>query len=374
MKRHTLVGAGFWPWFFTILIFLLFVLATIMFKWRSIEEDVASNAKNDLSSQGFEWATTDTFNLGRTVEIKGIAPSQTEADKALELAKKSKGVHRVRFHHDEISIAPKTPPYLNAIVTQDSIVLRGTVKDQAAVDKLLMQANAAFGKDNVLNKLSIGENTDDFANYDGLFQAMRGKGSSAPFSASFVEDTLTLNGETIGVQNKIDIGKTMSKLTGLAVNNNLNVILPEPVVIVETPPVVETIKEDVCLNLVNEILSNGKINFQTGKASISQDSFELLESLGETAKRCPDSRFIIAGHTDSTGNLNSNIKLSKLRAQSVVDHLVGLGLNSSQFSAAGFGPSQPIADNSTADGRSKNRRIEFKLYTEQNNTDLGEAE
>jgi len=62
------------------------------------------------------------------------------------------------------------------------------------------------------------------------------------------------------------------------------------------------------------------------------------------------------------------------RAQAVVDHLIGLGLNSTRFTAIGYGPSQPIADNSTADGRAENRRIEFKLQTEQNSTNLGETE
>jgi len=145
MKRHSLFCGGFWSLLCWILIPLLLLLITLHFKWHEIEQDVAYNASQDLQAEGINWATLDTFNQGRTVIIKGVAPSQESADKALAIAKQAKGVHIVKFHNNEISITPKTPPYLNAIVTHESIVLRGTVKDQAAIDQLLTEASTVFG-------------------------------------------------------------------------------------------------------------------------------------------------------------------------------------------------------------------------------------
>lgn len=365
MKRQSLFYGGLWPLLCWIFIPLLLLLITLMFKWRDIEQDVASNASESLSSQGFEWASTETFNHGRTVIIKGVAPSQEIADQALEVAKQAKGVDKVEFHPSQVLIAPKSPPYLNAIVTQNSIVLRGTLKNQAAADQLINHAASVFGAENVLNKLSIGENTGDFIYHNGLFEAIRGKGNKEPFSASFNNDTLTLTGQTINTLKKAEIGQNMAQITGLPINNNINVVLPPPP---------EPTQAEICLGIVQEILSNGKIQFSTGNALISQDSFGLLQGLAKAAQDCPDSRFVIAGHTDSTGNLEFNQQLSGKRAQAVVDHLINLGLSATRFSAIGYGPSQPIADNDTEIGRAENRRIEFKLQTEQNSTNIGETE
>ena len=65
------------------------------------------------------------------------------------------------------------------------------------------------------------------------------------------------------------------------------------------------------------------------------------------------------GHTDSRGSRKHNMKLSAARAESVRQHLVGLGIDSSRMDAKGYGPDQPIETNKTAAGREKNRRVEF---------------
>lgn len=357
MKRHSLFCAGFWPfllWF--VVITALLLALTLAFKWHPIENDVANNARQRLASNGINWVDVETFNKGRTVILMGTAPNQEDADKALSLVKTAKGVHTAKFHPTEISIAPEAPAYLNAIVTQQTIVLRGTLQDQTTVETLLKDATAVFGDGNVLNKLSIGENTAALADYSGLFSTIANQGNSAPFSASFIENGLTLNGQVINTDQKVAIGNKLAQLLNISVNNNLKVVLPP-------------IKRDICQELVSELLVNGKINFASGKQEITTDSFELLQSIADIAKRCPKSSFEVAGHTDSTGNLEKNMSLSKARAQAVIDHLVSLKLSPTQFSAAGYGPNNPVADNDTAQGREKNRRIEFRLNNAKNDDD-----
>lgn len=70
----------------------------------------------------------------------------------------------------------------------------------------------------------------------------------------------------------------------------------------------------------------------------------------------------LAGHTDNTGSMQLNMRLSKERAEAVKAYLVSKGANPSRIEATGYGPTQPIATNATAEGRQANRRVEFTLY------------
>jgi outer membrane protein OmpA-like peptidoglycan-associated protein len=69
----------------------------------------------------------------------------------------------------------------------------------------------------------------------------------------------------------------------------------------------------------------------------------------------------ISGHTDKTGTESLNLILSEARAKTIVEYLVECGIDSSRINFKGYGSSQPIADNASAEGRAKNRRVEFKI-------------
>jgi OOP family OmpA-OmpF porin len=72
--------------------------------------------------------------------------------------------------------------------------------------------------------------------------------------------------------------------------------------------------------------------------------------------------FVKIRHTDNTGSDALNLRLSKDRAESVKAYLVSQGVNPSRVEATGYGESQPISTNTTAEGRQENRRVEFTLY------------
>jgi len=105
-----------------------------------------------------------------------------------------------------------------------------------------------------------------------------------------------------------------------------------------------------------------KVHFQTAKAKIMKDSYELL---GEVAAVLLQNKQIqkirIEGHTDSRGSKRYNMRLSKRRAQAVMTFLIKAGVESDRLEYRGYGPTRPIATNRTRAGRAKNRRVEFTI-------------
>ncbi|WP_256006518.1 OmpA family protein [Pedobacter deserti] len=111
--------------------------------------------------------------------------------------------------------------------------------------------------------------------------------------------------------------------------------------------------------VVDEAIKN--LEFDLGKATIRSTSYPTLNKVAELLVQ-KDFSLKLAGHTDNTGSMALNMRLSKDRAESVKAYLVSQGANASRIEATGYGPNQPIASNKTADGRQKNRRVEFTLY------------
>jgi outer membrane protein OmpA-like peptidoglycan-associated protein len=107
------------------------------------------------------------------------------------------------------------------------------------------------------------------------------------------------------------------------------------------------------------VLNN--ILFELGKSVLTTSSYAELDRLIAILQDSPLMKIEISGHTDNTGSPVINAKLSSDRASAVVEYLVKKGIDRSRLTYKGFGSEQPIADNATAVGRSKNRRVEFKI-------------
>jgi OOP family OmpA-OmpF porin len=106
------------------------------------------------------------------------------------------------------------------------------------------------------------------------------------------------------------------------------------------------------------------IEFDLGKATIRPGSTPVLTEAAGVLKEFPAMRVAISGHTDNVGDAKKNVDLSKQRADSVKAFLVSQGVAAERIDTRGAGPDEPIADNKTAPGRQKNRRIEFKLLSQ----------
>ena len=100
------------------------------------------------------------------------------------------------------------------------------------------------------------------------------------------------------------------------------------------------------------------VQFATGKATITPDSFPRLDAMVEYMTHKKTARIEISGHTDAAGSKAVNKKLSQQRADAVRDYLVSRGIDADRIKAVGYGDEKPIAPNDTSEGRQKNRRIE----------------
>jgi OmpA-OmpF porin, OOP family len=104
-----------------------------------------------------------------------------------------------------------------------------------------------------------------------------------------------------------------------------------------------------------------RLLFDSGKATLQPASAEQLNNVAAILKAFPHVHARIGGYTDNTGDADANQRLSEARAMNVMQELVGLGVLQSRLDAKGFGPEHPVADNSTEEGRAKNRRISLRV-------------
>ncbi len=105
-----------------------------------------------------------------------------------------------------------------------------------------------------------------------------------------------------------------------------------------------------------------QVNFATGSATLSDSSMDQLKNVATVMRLFPNATFKIGGYTDNVGKEEVNKKLALDRATAVYEQLKKLGILGSQLTGAeGYGSEHPIADNSTEEGRSKNRRMSVRV-------------
>lgn len=121
---------------------------------------------------------------------------------------------------------------------------------------------------------------------------------------------------------------------------------------------VASVKEDSARGMV--ITLSGGVIFASGKSELLPGAQVKLNAVAEAlTQQDPDSRMVVEGHTDSQGSASYNQSLSERRAQTVRDYIVSRGIAADRVTSVGYGPTRPIADNGSAEGRANNRRVEI---------------
>ena len=104
-----------------------------------------------------------------------------------------------------------------------------------------------------------------------------------------------------------------------------------------------------------------RLEFETDSAKLKPSSREQLGNIANILKAYPQVALKIGGYTDNTGDAAHNLKLSQDRATSTLNELVSQGIAKSRLAAEGYGQQFPVADNATAEGRQRNRRIDIRV-------------
>ena len=112
-----------------------------------------------------------------------------------------------------------------------------------------------------------------------------------------------------------------------------------------------------CETKANIVLAD--ITFALGTANLTDSARENLNTIARVLAQFDDIKLEVAGYTDSIGNRDRNQQLSEKRATAVMNYLITQGTAADKLTAKGYGQDDPIADNSTAEGQAKNRRVEL---------------
>jgi outer membrane protein OmpA-like peptidoglycan-associated protein len=104
-----------------------------------------------------------------------------------------------------------------------------------------------------------------------------------------------------------------------------------------------------------------EVTFAVDSTTISPQMRDVLDRVAQSMIQYPNSLIDVMGHTDSTGSDSYNLDLSRRRAESVTNFLVSRGVARSRIESLGYGEQYPIADNTTVEGRARNRRVEIRI-------------
>ena len=167
-------------------------------------------------------------------------------------------------------------------------------------------------------------------------------------------------GNNVGNKNNTALGAIIGAVVGGVAGNYIGDRMDRQAEKIEEEiPGAEVTRVGEGINVVFDESSG--VYFDTNKYNINAKSSTTLDKLAGIFQEYPDTNILVEGHTDSTGPDDFNMTLSKQRAQSVTSYLSGKGVSSGRFTTSWYGPNQPKYDNSTVDGRAKNRRVELAI-------------
>ncbi|TCM66579.1 OOP family OmpA-OmpF porin [Acinetobacter calcoaceticus] len=234
---------------------------------------------------------------------------------------------------------------LSSISWAQPVIAEGVVPNEATKQAVLNQLRGVYGADQVVDKLQV-------------------RAVAAPHGWSDAVNRLITPDLKKVSQGKLDINGTSVSLTGK---------LSNPADIQNTTAIFQSlVQQPYQLNaqfsvnqaeqkVLDDTLKNRVIEFESGSAILTASGIRILDEMVVALNKVQGKNIKIVGHTDNQGDPTSNKALSQQRAEAVKNYLVSKSIEPNRLSLAGLGADQPVADNSTADGRRKNRRIEFDV-------------
>ena len=373
------VGAG--------VVGLLIIMAfAIFYGTQTIENTLESRALGLLRDYDIRNVEVDASGLELT--LRGTVREETHIALAEAIARSIEGVIDVDADNvvyvatlEEIDIDITADPLVFSW-SRSKLVVTGTVSDQATLDVVIAAVQEAWSEIDA-SGLVVKEGLDPERVWlPSILQVVVRAGEDLPEGsviANSVSSFVLVNGEVESRSDRLsvrnDVEEILSALTfeftsGLTVKE-------EPPPPPTTPPISgvptttttppTTTVPPVVIELqktLDELIEGKVVEFDFESAVITEEGRKLLDEVLEALREFPDVPVEIGGHTDARGAADFNLLLSRLRAAAVLSYLVDNGEEPTRFVVIGYGEEQPIADNSSAEGRARNRRIEFTALSE----------
>ncbi|RSN74751.1 OmpA family protein [Acinetobacter haemolyticus] len=225
------------------------------------------------------------------------------------------------------------------------IVVEGVVPNESSKQAILVKMQSVYGADQVVDKIQVRPVSAPNGWSDSVTRVI------TPDLKKVKQGQLRVRGTQIELTGKMsnpnEIQPTASNFQSLVqqpyrFNAQLSVNLAEQ-------------------KVIDDALKDRIIEFESGSAILTETGKRILDEMAVALNKVGGKQVKIIGHTDSSGDASRNVILSKERAVAVQDYLVSKNIATERLSTEGKGSSEPIADNTTADGRRKNRRIEFEV-------------
>ena len=354
---------GTW-WFITLSGLTLLCLLMVFSEQRSIESDIERRVTEYMDAENIDWISVELAGRGRDVLLTGNAPSAESRDLAMEMVE---DVYGVRVVHDQIDINPSSSSSELSIKQRNGkISLGGRLESQASIDTVVNAANETYGNDNVINELIVsGEvKTANWLDATTGFLPRLVSTKSAHLKVSDRESQLIAEVESHGERLKLVNGAR--KLLGSYLDVKVAVVEPGSTAESQLINFPGDPEFKACQSKLDSQMKGKKILFASNTAELQAGSHSLLNQIiilleEECNEVVTDNGLTIAGHTDSVGDDRYNLALSQKRADAVKAYFAKADVDLGLISSVGYGESQPVASNDTDQGRTQNRRIEFKL-------------
>ncbi|MDH3633621.1 MAG: OmpA family protein [Gammaproteobacteria bacterium] len=342
----------------------------ILSRQEIIETDLEYRIMEKLSVEKIDWVTIELDGRGRDVLLKGMAPSAESRQLVIEMVE---SVYGVRVIDDQLEIRPSLSSSELSIQQQDgAVVLGGRLASQASIDTVVNAAKATFGNENVVNELILSAQVKTADWLDATTQLLPSlvNMGTAQLKISDSDSLLTAEVEShgerlmlvyeakklLGSNLDTEVAVTGSAAPGTVQENTADL---KAVVAQEDPALKD------CQSRLDAGIKGKKVLFASNTAELQATSYPILDQIISTLEQCDEvvseNKLIIAGHTDNSGDEAYNLALSQRRADAVKAYIVNAITNIGLISSVGYGENQPVESNDTVEGRSQNRRIEFKL-------------
>lgn len=227
----------------------------------------------------------------------------------------------------------------------ESIVVEGTVSNEASKQAILLKMKSIYENDQVIDKIQVKTVRTPDGWENAVTQVINPNLKKVSQGKLIVQGTkIELNGKVANDADK-QATETLFKSTipkDYVLNTNLSINMSEQ-------------------KILDDTLKNRIIEFESGSAILTATGQKILNEMAVALSKVNDKNIKVIGHTDSSGDSKKNIQLSLERAEAVKKYLVSKQISESILSTEGVGSQRAVADNSTAEGRKKNRRIEFEV-------------